>query len=44
MPYRASGEWVMVKRAGRWVRFRKAASEAAAKAQAAALNIHAHKK
>ena len=39
MPYRSSGAWIYVKKAGKWVRFRKASSPQAARKQAQAMNI-----
>jgi hypothetical protein len=44
MPYSSSGTWILVKKAGRWVRFQKASSPEAARKQAAALNIKYKKK
>lgn len=44
MPYRARGVWVLVYKNGRWVPFKRHPSPEKAKAHAAALNIHAHKK
>lgn len=44
MPYRARGDWVMVKRNGKWVRLKKHPDHEHARRHAAALNIHAHKK
>jgi len=41
MPYKATNEWVMVKRKGKWVKLRKATSAAAARRQARALNATA---
>ena len=38
MPYKATNEWIMVKRSGKWVKLRKATSAAAAQRQARALN------
>ncbi len=40
MPYKATGQWVLVKRKGRWVRKKRHATVAKAKAHAAALNIN----
>jgi hypothetical protein len=40
MPYKVSGKWVLVLREGRWIKFKRHVSEAAAKAHAAALNLN----
>ena len=40
MPYKASGKWVMVKKGGRWVKYRRAASADVARRQARALNAN----
>ena len=44
MPYKTVGKWVYVLRKGRWVRFKRHVSEAAAKAHAAALNLRVARK
>ena len=40
MPYKSSGKWVMIKRGGKWVRFKEHKTVKDASAHAAALNIN----
>ena len=40
MPYKASGNWVMVKKSGRWVRYKNQGSPGKAQSMARALNVN----
>lgn len=40
MPYKAKSNWVLVKKAGRWVKFKKHETPKKAKAHATALNTN----
>ncbi len=44
MPYKASGRWVLVKRKGRWVKFKQHDNPAEAEKHVAALRINVYKK